>query len=357
MPSASPIPPGHGKLISLEIARFIGIMIVVADHYATTCADYGQGKPMFAPPGPIALTFFFTLSGFVVHTIHHRDAGKPRRILRYFWRRVWRIYPIFILSLPLMIVVLWHGITLPYLLNNLTLNPGTVVTFAELNPPAWSLRYDILYYILFGLALALPYIGRFVLPAWGVLLAWSWYARLQGLTPPTAYMPAFLLGLGQHFFALLDIFILTGVAAAWCFARFQPKPRVLWALLGASVLLLLPLEWQDGWGTQYPLTLHLPLTAALMATVIFSLAALERGGHLRPSPRLEACGILAYPLYLLHSDASFAFGAYFFYHPEAEHYFTAPTLFALMFSIALLLSWAGAYLFDVPLQRLVRRMM
>lgn len=351
-----PPPPASHKFVSLEIGRYIGTLMVVIEHYSTTCAGFGLGKPMFATPGPAVLTFFFSLSGFVIYTVHHRDAGQQRRVARYFWRRVWRIYPVYWLSLTLMIAVLWHGITWPYLFNNLTLTP-TAGNIAELNPPAWSLRYEMLYYTLLGLALLLPYVGRLILPAWAVLLACAWYRDWRGHGTMMQLWPFFPQGLGQHFFALLNIFILTGVAAAWVFARVQPRQRLLWAMLGLSAAALLLLERADGWGTLYPVDIRLPFTATAMAMLIFTLAALERGGHLRLHPRWEACGVMSYPLYLLHSDVAFAFAAYFFYHPAARHDFTAPALFAVMLGLAVCAAWAVAYWFDVPVQRALRRVM
>lgn len=352
----SPPPARHGKLVSLEIARFVGIMMVVIEHYSTTCTSFGMGAPMFRTPGPIFLCFFFLFSGFIIYTIHHQDAGKPRLVLRYVWRRAWRVFPIYWLSLIPMVVVLWHGITLPYLLNNLTATP-TAGNFIELNPPAWTLRNEMLYYTLFGLSLLLPYVGRFLLPLWGVFMAWAWYRSWQGFSPPTDFLPSSLIGLGQHFFALLNIFILAGVAAAWVFVRVQPNPRLLWGLLVLSLAVLLPLVWADKWGNEYPATIRVPFAAAALAVLIFSLSALERGGHIRLHPRWEACGIVAYPLYLLHSDISFAFASYFFYHPAAKQDFTAPVMFTIMLVLALIVSWVAAFWFDVPVQRFARRAM
>lgn len=349
-----PPPPASHKFVSLEIARLAGIMMVVIEHLSTSCTSFGLGRPMFSTPGPAFLTFFFLFSGFIIYTIHYRDKGQPRLILRYVWRRAWRIFPVYWLSLILMITVLWHGISLPYLLNNLSLTP-TTGNFAELNPPAWTLRNEMLYYLLFALALFVPGVGRWVFPLWGALLTVSWYRDWQGLSPLTHFLPAPLVGLGQHAFALLDIFILAGVAAAWFFVRVQPGPRLLWAMLAVSTAVLLPLEWADDWGKHYPADSRLPFTALSLAVLIFTLSALERGGHLRLHRRWEICGIVAYPLYLLHTDVAFAFAAYFFYHPAARHNFTAPEMFSLLLILALLVAWAAAYLFDVPVQRFARR--
>ncbi len=353
LPSSRPDAGGQ-KLISLEIARFLAALAVALEHLSTTIPQLKLGPAPLPPmPASAAVLFFFTLSGFVIYTAHHQDAGQPARLPRYGWRRFCRIFPLYWLSLLPMLAVLWPGCTPFYLVKIFTLAPFTG-PIAELNPPAWTLRSELLFYIVFGLAL-LPYARRVLLPAWGVLLAAAWYHDLRGWGGPETLLPWLPAGISSHLLALNNIMFFAGLGAGWAFARKPPGPRVLWPLLGASTLALACLLHLDGWGTLYPADTHLPLTAAAFAAVIFALAALEGGGHLRLPARGAALGAMSYPLYLLHSCAAFTFSAYLFFHPGAR--LPALPVFAAMLALALLAAAAAAFLFDAPLQRLARRVL
>lgn len=352
--------PASGKLISLEIGRFLAALAVALEHLSGTIPDLKLGPAPLAPmPAPAAVLFFFTLSGFVIYNAHAQDAGQPARLPHYIWRRAWRIFPLYWLSLLPMLAVLWPGCTAGYLVKILTLAPFTG-NIAELNPPAWTLRFELLFYIMFGLAL-LPYARRVVLPGWGLLLAAAWYHHLRGWGGPETLLPWLPEGVSSHLLALNNIMFFAGLGAGWVFARWKPAARILGPLLGFSALALALLLRLDGWGTLYPADPHLPFTAAAFAAVIFALAALERGGHLRLSKRWAALGAqlgaMSYPLYLLHSAAGFLFSATFFFHPSARAYCPGLPTFCVMLALSLLASWLAAFLFDAPLQRLARRVL
>ena len=344
-----------GKLISLEVARFLAALMVTLEHLSNTIPDLGLGHALIATPVSAAVLFFFTLSGFVIHNAHARDAGKPSRLPRYFWRRAWRIYPLYWLSLIPMLYVLWGGCSQSYLVKNLTLAPFTS-NIAELNPPAWTLRYELLFYLIFGLAL-LPYARRVLLPVWGLALAASWYHKLRGWGGPATLLPFLPVGVSTHLFALDNIMFFAGLGASWAFARLKPPSYILWPLLGSAVIALALLLRLDQWGTLYPLAPRLPFTAVVFAIVIFALAALERGGHLRLGRRGAALGAMSYPLYLMHVIPRFILAVWFFYHPAARHYYPAIPTFFLLLTASLLLAALTAFWFDAPLQRLARKLL
>jgi len=348
------------KLVSLEIARFLAALAVALEHLSTAIPQLKLGLAPLPPiPASAAVLFFFTLSGFVIYTAHYQDAGQPARLPRYIWRRAWRIYPLYWLSLVPMLVVLWPGCGPAYLIKIFTLAPFTG-NIAELNPPAWTLRAELLFYILFGLSL-LPYARRVLMPFWFLLLAAAWYHDLRGWGGPETLLPFLPQNVSSHLLALNNLMFFAGLGSGYVFARWQPGARLLWPLLGASALALALLIRPDNWGMLYPADPRLPFTAAAFASVIFVLGALERGAHLRLSRRWAAfgaaLGAMSYPLYLLHAGAGFVFGAHIFFHPEDRAYLATFPTFWMMLTLALLASAAAAFLFDAPLQRLARRVM
>lgn len=342
------------KVISLEIARFIAAFIVMLEHFSTTIPDLKLGPAVLPPmPASAAVLFFFSLSGFVIYTAHYQDSGQVQRVPRYFWRRFCRIFPLYWLSLVPMLVVLWDGCSPAYLTRILTLAPFTG-HIAEVNPPAWTLRYELLFYIIFGLSL-LPYARRVLLPAWGLLLAAAWFHTVRGGGGAAGLFPWLPFGVSSHLLAIDNLMFFAGLGAGWIFARWQPGARILWPLLGIGILILGYLLRLDGWGANYPPAARMPCMATAVATVIFTFAALERHGLLRLPRRWALLGAMSYPLYLLHCGAGFIFATYIFYHPAARPQLAALPLFYIMLAIALAATVLVTFLFDMPLQRLARR--
>jgi exopolysaccharide production protein ExoZ len=142
------------RLVSLECARFAAALCVGTDHIVSFTAALRGGPVLhgFNLPPIIAVLFFFVLSGFVIYTAHHADFGDVRRLPRYVWRRACRIYPVYWLSLIAPLYFLWTQCSGVYLLDIATLSPfNNGIT--ELTPPAWSLRFELAFYLMFGLAL------------------------------------------------------------------------------------------------------------------------------------------------------------------------------------------------------------
>lgn len=345
----------RGKLLTLEVARFIAAFCVALEHLGGNGMINHLGPRVMDAPAPAAVMFFFTLSGFVIYTAHWQDAGRPRRLPRYFWRRFWRIYPIYWLAMAPVLALLWRGCSTPYLINNFTLMPNTPNDFHELVPPAWTLRYEMTFYILFGLSL-LPVLRRVVLPFWFVLLVWVWY----GFHLHLPALPGWMVGQGGikiHVFSLFNFMFFAGVAAGAVFVRRMPPKPWRWALLGlgaAGTLLMLHLA--DN-GNIYPTVPLMPVTAVSYALLVLALAMLERGGQIRIGRRWAILGTMSYPLYLIHTVIGLRFNVYIAHHPWAQHFFSDDGLFFTLLAVSLLSAWLIAVLFDQPLQRLIRRVM
>ncbi len=345
----------RSKFITLEVARFIAAFCVVLHHLGAIAVPNGLGPRLIDGPAEAAVMFFFALSGFVIYTAHWQDAGKLHRLPRYVWRRFWRIYPIYWLSLVPVLALLWAGCTPAYLAQVFSLLPVTPIDFQELNPPAWTLRFEMSFYIMFGLGL-LPYARRFLLPLWFALLVWAWFGPALGLHPP----PAWLTRQGNveaHLFSLFNFMFFGGVLAAWLFVRRLPPRRWRWPLLAASAAWMALMLWLEDAGNAYPSVPLMPVTALSFAAVIFALAALEQSGQLRLSPRLAILGAMSYPLYLLHADIGLRVNVYFGRVPGAMRHFTDLSLFLAVVAASLLCAWLAVVLFDRPLQRLARRVM
>jgi peptidoglycan/LPS O-acetylase OafA/YrhL len=103
----------------------------------------------------VAISYFFTMSGFVLAYVYYGKFTSPGAHWRYTRARFARVYPVFFLSLVLMaFFVPWHSLArdLPqfFLLQSwlpLSMSDGSVVS--NWNMQAWTLSVELVCYITF----------------------------------------------------------------------------------------------------------------------------------------------------------------------------------------------------------------
>ncbi len=280
----------RAKLGTLELGRFIAASLVALFHASWAVGQLGA-HPRPAPGGLLALLplpaiqYFFVLSGFVMLHAHRDDIGHPYATLRFWWRRACRIYPAYWLALA-GAMLLWHAALRPALLAPLvTLWPGA---HDEWVAPAWTLRYEIGFYLLFGLCL-LPGLARWVLGLWAlaILARLAWPA---GLGPQAA----------GGLFTSTDLLFFGGLLAAWLYHRHNLRPPACLVLLGLGIAFTLPGALASFGNAPLDKALKAGCAAIGFGGVILGLAGLERCGALRTGQLALWLGQLSYPLYILH---------------------------------------------------------
>lgn len=237
--------------------RFFAAMAVVCFHYAGRVSGF-SAAPLAVKNlvgcGPIALPFFFLLSGFVLsHAYTDRMPSEPAGRGRFWMARFARLYPVYLLAFVLFAPVayekyvrlhadggigtaVWGGA-----LSLFTLQAWTPFSQAW-NGPSWSLSVEAFFYAIFPIA------GRWFLRApgarvWPALLA-CWFAMVavplaheHGSLPtslwgtwiennPLFWAPSFFGGI-----ALYRVYPL--------FARCAPAVATSTALAALALLLLL----------------------------------------------------------------------------------------------------------------------
>lgn len=139
------------RIEALTFLRFIAAAIVVVFHYGQA-TDLAREGGSFVTAGPQMVSFFFTLSGFVLMAAYYRPTGQGRSLADYYRSRFARIAPVYLLSLLAMaLMVEWKGGNTPgaFLLNALFLQSWFPPHASAFNPPGWSLSVEAFFYLTF----------------------------------------------------------------------------------------------------------------------------------------------------------------------------------------------------------------
>lgn len=287
------------KMASIEAARALAAIVVVMLHAANLMrveqfsGHVGMGQVFDF--GYVGVDFFFVLSGFIITYVHYAEIGQPNMIGRYLWRRLSRIFPIywfilfFVISVTTAVrVVSGNPAGLDIGANDIA---GTIFLLMGGGEPkyvgvAWSLQYEVMFYIAFSTLLLHARVGCILFLMWGsyVLLLTAGLVKTQlplSLSSPHCFQ--FLAG------------VVVGVVA-----RRHSLKSPLWMLWLACLSFLAatlfevygPFERHSAAGR-----IALGISAAF---VLLVLVGLERQNLLKTPHWLAKMGSVSYTIYLGH---------------------------------------------------------
>lgn len=286
---------------SLQCGRACAALLVVLFHLGGV---FSLGKyfaiPAFGVPfafGHAGVHFFFVLSGFIIFSVHRRDLSRPDRLLDYLRKRAVRIYPIYWI---IFLAVFGLALASPSLRSSVPHDPMVILDSLLLVPQdpeivggtgapvlivAWSLQYELLFYLSFALAILNRWLGAGL-----VVLVLAIYL----LPIPRLPFPASLLQ------SNMPLFFLSGALIAF-FNRWKFTERRWPALIAGTGVLgfvgLGILESTRGPGPEIQ-DLGYGLASALM---IFGFVKLEDlGVVIGGGPFIQLLGAASYALYLIH---------------------------------------------------------
>lgn len=288
-------------MYGIEVGRGVAAILVVLSHISLIML-----QPRFYGVAPwhgvlakfgAGVDFFFVLSGFIIAWVHWDDIGHADRIERYALRRIRRIYPAYwCVLLPL---------SLAYFLAPSSGLPSQhdpwnfVTSFLLLPYPehpilgvAWTLVYEMIFYVVFGAIIVLGRRALWGLAVWGLLILVTYFTVAELRFPFTILLDVrnleFLMGIGT---------------AVFLRRHATPLPGVM--LVGGIVLFFAQLLSFNPW-----------LDDALVARLGFGLASvmvligtveLERAGRVAIPAPFRELGAASYSIYLVHGVAiSFA---------------------------------------------------
>ena len=292
------VPPSSGERFpALDGLRGLAVLMVLFGH---AVARLPSMMLTGVAAALIGVCIFFCLSGFLL--FHPYAAGRALDLRAYYRRRFWRIYPAWLVALPLGFVaslMLRQTVTLTGTLAHLlfahTLSP---MWRLQILPPGWSMGPEVQFYIALPL-LVLVSQGRRWLPLAGAAacaalqfrapLGSIWWSNwpLLGLPFFCGMMASYIVHHGRaHRLTAFAGFI--ALAAVCIYLKHHAKPMGFDAsnTTGLMIMLLGPRGL---------------LASFAVATVLIGLT---RPGDILhrvfASPPMRALGVCGYSIFLLH---------------------------------------------------------
>jgi len=350
------------KLDQLTFTRYIAALTVVFFHFGQQAfpATNTWWHPVITA-GPIAVSYFFVLSGFIMAVAYYQPNNPNFNKGKYWLARFARIYPVYLLALVLMILanLKTDGRDPIALILSLTMLQAWVPGYAMvLNSPGWSLSVEALFYLCFPLLLA--FVNRKGLKTLALitLILWLSTQALQiFLHNSSAYEPKGILHQFIYYHPLMHLstFMLgLVVGVAFCNGKFSALNRS-WnglAVLALTVLVILLLAYESSFEQQlgFLIDYNNGLIAPVFLAILVLLSVNEGWTkRLLSLPVLVLLGEASYSLYILQRPA------YGIYDRLLGHWLPLDAnlhyyLFAILLTVASILSFK--YM-ETPLRRLI----
>ncbi len=166
-------------LKSLQAGRGLAALSVVAFHARGNMISRPETAhstlAALATHGNVGVDFFFVLSGFIILFAHQRDIGQPSQLRRYLTRRFTRIYPIYWIYTAIFaaLVLGFGGITaMPHTWGDWV---STWFLFRVTSGPtplsvAWTLFYEIAFYLTFATLIVSRRAGLLLFGLWAAII-------------------------------------------------------------------------------------------------------------------------------------------------------------------------------------------
>lgn len=301
-----------GKLIrEIDGLRFLAIIPVLIQHMYER---YERNTPLtfaandekavtefFASRGFIGVYIFFIISGFILalpFAKHSFANGKKVNVGQYFYRRVTRLEPTYILWITILFIVfVLHGNntfleSLPHYLASITYTHGLIYhKWSPINPPTWTLEIEIQFYILAPLLAWLFFsiankTKRRIINIVAILLImvaqqyFKFYTNPYNLTI-LGHLHYFLVG-----FMLSDIYV-----CDWS----QIKKSRWFDIVAMAALAVVLTSWS--WDFEFPLRITFLVSLFVLFYAIFKSVKVN---SFFSNSWITAIGGMCYTIYLIH---------------------------------------------------------
>ncbi len=249
--------------------------------------------PLFKS-GASGVQFFFVLSGFVILLVHEKDVGNPAKIGEFLSKRFRRIYPplwiVLLIITPVYFLIPSFGVggerSLSMILSTFLLAPDSRDLLLA---PAWTLRHEVLFYLIFCVSIWSRSVGLAVGAAWIVL---------------SAVVPFCHLGFpGNFFFTSNHLLFAFGALVCLTFKRAK-----ITRVQAAIVAILGAIMFASVWFAELYHVVNITdalnvLYGVAGALLILGLVTTERDSGIRVPAVLTFLGEASYSIYLVQYSA------------------------------------------------------
>ncbi|MBE7941709.1 MULTISPECIES: acyltransferase [Ramlibacter] len=280
--------------VGLQVLRFAAAMLVAVMHITQAISIHltGRGEGVYWGTGAVGVDIFFVISGFVMAISTAGWAG-PSEAWVFARRRIQRIVPLYWVYTLLKAALIAAVPALAVKSSVVPLHLAASLAFVPMTAPwglvqpvlpvGWTLNFEMLFYAVFGLAIAarLPRIATCLA---GFALLFIAAQFLPGVT-------------ALHFYAQSIIFeFIVGVAFAQALLRWGPGPVLAGALLLlAGTLFTFGLGWDPDSDRFFPWGVG---AAAIVLGTLWLEPVIVRMPLARP---LAFLGDASYSIYLSHT--------------------------------------------------------
>ena len=300
-------------LINIQFLRVLAAMLVVFYHTSAHLRSTGAGPGMFFQindaVGFAGVDIFFVISGFIMAHTSLAASGQASG-WAFLRRRIARIYsgywPFFLLAIPL-----FHWVN-PILMQDMNLLKNLFLwpVYPLLVAVAWTLIFEMFFYLLFTVIISLTGQRRLVL-LYGLFVAmviWSVYSQFVR----TAYAPGHLEYMSMAEYYMLSPYLLEFLGGAIAAYWLQKPARIVnvnaaFLLLALGIAMFLTGGWinlnyfggslEEGYSVFYRvLVFGTPAVVILMAST-----RLDQAGLRAPARCSLLAGGASYAIYLSHT--------------------------------------------------------
>lgn len=302
-----------GKMIrEVDGLRFLAIAPVVVQHLAERIER--RSPVMFIPGmerdfatymtdrGSVGVYLFFVISGFILgmpFAAHYLAGAKKVNIGNYFWRRLTRLEPPYLIAITLIAIYILVAGTrsfsdlLPHYLATITYTHSLIYeNWSYINPPVWTLEIEVQFYILAPL-LAMGFfrissvVRRRVVLCGSILVIMLVQQQLNLVVGHSSFM------IGAHIHYFLLGFVLADVyLTEW---KDGISKKEIFNYLGIIAFIGLFATWS--WTFFLPNRLMFLFSLFLLVYSVFRSTWLNR---LLTLPWITGIGGMCYTIYLIH---------------------------------------------------------
>lgn len=309
-----PVSARGNRMQTIDALRGLAALMVLVTHASSSFSSHairhGYDDMLYrlvqcVDTGRIGVMVFFIVSGFVVaNTL----AAPSANLLKFAVRRVFRLYPLFWLSIVVVVLFLegrqeliphisdWKAIA-----ANATMLP-TLLGFDALMVLYWTLETEIVFYLVAAAVYKLGFLSdpsKLLVLIGGLIGIFA--ATMFGLLPAPASLAWKSLGLNLAFMFWGALFHAVFTKPTKTAGQSIQRPYPLVPLVLATAAILAPSAFTalrflaSGHADDLRWSIAYPTTVLLFATLYFA-----KGTWVRATARL---GLVSYSMYLLHPAA------------------------------------------------------